>query len=79
VPSSAARLALDVRFFGRNGIEGGGALSIGVIASVCGFITQVLLVLVISLSGWPPWTWGDATPRPRPRRATRPRAAGPGC
>jgi uncharacterized membrane protein YbhN (UPF0104 family)/tRNA A-37 threonylcarbamoyl transferase component Bud32 len=51
VPSSAARLALDVRFFGRNGIEGGAALSIGVIASVCGFITQVLLVLVTSLSG----------------------------
>jgi uncharacterized membrane protein YbhN (UPF0104 family)/tRNA A-37 threonylcarbamoyl transferase component Bud32 len=51
VPSSAARLALDVRFFGRNGIEGGAALSIGVIASVCGFLIQILLVLVISLSG----------------------------
>jgi uncharacterized membrane protein YbhN (UPF0104 family) len=51
VPSSAARLALDVRFFGRNGIDPGGALSIGVIASVCGFIIQVLLVLAISLSG----------------------------
>jgi uncharacterized membrane protein YbhN (UPF0104 family)/tRNA A-37 threonylcarbamoyl transferase component Bud32 len=51
VPSTAARLALDVRFFGRNGIEGGAALSIGVISSVCGFVTQVLLVLVISLSG----------------------------
>jgi uncharacterized membrane protein YbhN (UPF0104 family)/tRNA A-37 threonylcarbamoyl transferase component Bud32 len=51
VPSSAARLALDVRFFGRNGIDGGGALSIGVIASVCGFITQVLLIALISLSG----------------------------
>jgi uncharacterized membrane protein YbhN (UPF0104 family)/tRNA A-37 threonylcarbamoyl transferase component Bud32 len=51
VPSSAARLALDVRFFGRNGIEGGAALSIGVIASVCGFIIQVLLIVVISLSG----------------------------
>jgi uncharacterized membrane protein YbhN (UPF0104 family)/tRNA A-37 threonylcarbamoyl transferase component Bud32 len=51
VPSSAARLALDVRFFGRNGIDGGGALSIGVIASVCGFVIQVLLILVISLSG----------------------------
>jgi hypothetical protein len=51
VPSSAARLALDVRFFGRNGIEGGAAFSIGVIASVCGFITQVLLILTISLSG----------------------------
>jgi uncharacterized membrane protein YbhN (UPF0104 family)/tRNA A-37 threonylcarbamoyl transferase component Bud32 len=51
VPSSAARLALDVRFFGRNGIDGGGALSIGVIASFCGFVTQVLLILVITLSG----------------------------
>jgi uncharacterized membrane protein YbhN (UPF0104 family)/tRNA A-37 threonylcarbamoyl transferase component Bud32 len=51
VPSSAARLALDVRFFGRNGIDAGGALAIGVIASVCGFITQILLILAISLSG----------------------------
>ena len=45
VPSSAARLALDVRFFGRNGIDAGGALSIGVIDSVCGFIIQVLLIV----------------------------------
>jgi uncharacterized membrane protein YbhN (UPF0104 family)/tRNA A-37 threonylcarbamoyl transferase component Bud32 len=51
LPSSAARLALDIRFFGRNGIEGGAAISIGVIASVCGFVVQVLLILVISLSG----------------------------
>jgi uncharacterized membrane protein YbhN (UPF0104 family) len=51
VPSSAARLALDVRFFGRNGIEGGGAVSIGVIDGVCGFIVQVLLIAMISLSG----------------------------
>jgi uncharacterized membrane protein YbhN (UPF0104 family)/tRNA A-37 threonylcarbamoyl transferase component Bud32 len=51
VPSSAARLALDIRFLGRNGIEGGAAISIGVIASVCGFVVQVLLILVIGLSG----------------------------
>jgi uncharacterized membrane protein YbhN (UPF0104 family)/tRNA A-37 threonylcarbamoyl transferase component Bud32 len=51
VPSSAARLALDVRFFGRNGIDAGAALSIGVIASVCGFVVQVLLIVVVSLSG----------------------------
>jgi uncharacterized membrane protein YbhN (UPF0104 family)/tRNA A-37 threonylcarbamoyl transferase component Bud32 len=51
VPSSAARLALDVRFFGRNGIDAGGAVSIGVIDSVCGFIVQVLLIVMISLSG----------------------------
>jgi len=51
LPSSAARLALDIRFFGRNGIEGGAAISIGVIASVCGFVVQILIILVISLSG----------------------------
>ena len=51
VPSSAARLALDVRFFGRNGIDAGGAVSIGVIDSVCGFVVQVLLIVTISLSG----------------------------
>jgi uncharacterized membrane protein YbhN (UPF0104 family) len=51
VPSSAARLALEVRFFGRNGIDAGGAVSISGIASVCGFIVQVLLIAMISLSG----------------------------
>ena len=51
VPSSAARLALDIRFFGRNGIDAGGAISISVISSVCGFVVQVLLIVVISLSG----------------------------
>ena len=62
VPSSAARLALDVRFFGRNGIEGGAALSIGVIASVSGFVIQVLLVLVTSLSGLASLDLGGAAP-----------------
>ena len=79
VPSSAARLALDIRFFGRNGIEGGGAVSIGVIASVCGFITQVLLILVISLSGLASLDLGGAARRRRPRRAARPRPAGIRC
>ena len=51
VPSSAARLALDIRFFGRNGIDAGGAISISAITSVCGFIVQVLLIVVIGLSG----------------------------
>jgi uncharacterized membrane protein YbhN (UPF0104 family)/tRNA A-37 threonylcarbamoyl transferase component Bud32 len=51
VPSSAARLALDVRFFGRNGIDAGGAVSISAITSVCGFVVQVLLIVMISLSG----------------------------
>src|SRR5215211_5558536 len=51
VPSSAARLALDIRFFGRNGIDAGGAVSISAITSVCGLIIQVLFIVMISLSG----------------------------
>lgn len=51
VPSSAARVALEVRFFQRNGVETGAALSIGLIDSLSGFAIQILLILVISLSG----------------------------
>jgi uncharacterized protein (TIRG00374 family) len=51
VPSSAARVALEVRFFQRNGVDAGGALSIGLIDSVCGFVIQILLIVVITLSG----------------------------
>ena len=51
VPSSAARVALEVRFFQRQGVETGGALSIGLIDSVSGFLIQILLILVITLSG----------------------------
>jgi len=51
VPSSAARVALEVRFFQRNGIETGGALSIGLIDSLSGFVIQILLILIITLSG----------------------------
>lgn len=51
VPSSAARVALEVRFFQRNGVDAGGALSIGLIDSVSGFAIQMLLILVITLSG----------------------------
>jgi uncharacterized membrane protein YbhN (UPF0104 family) len=51
VPSSAARVALEVRFFERNGVDAGGALSIGAIDSVCGFVVQIVLILVITLSG----------------------------
>jgi uncharacterized membrane protein YbhN (UPF0104 family)/tRNA A-37 threonylcarbamoyl transferase component Bud32 len=62
LPSSAARLALDIRFFGRNGIEGGAAISIGVIASVCGFVVQILLILVIGLSGLASLDLGGSDP-----------------
>ncbi len=51
VPSSAARVALEIRFFQRMGIETGGAASIGLIDSVSGFAIQILLILIITLSG----------------------------
>ncbi len=51
VPSSAARVALEVRFFQRQGVETGGALSIGLIDSVSGFVIQIVLILLITLSG----------------------------
>jgi uncharacterized protein (TIRG00374 family) len=51
VPSSAARVALEVRFFQRNGVETGGALSIGLIDSLSGFVIQILLILIITVSG----------------------------
>ncbi|MGZ8578383.1 MAG: lysylphosphatidylglycerol synthase transmembrane domain-containing protein [Actinomycetota bacterium] len=51
VPSSAARVALEIRFFQRMGIETGGAASIGLIDSVSGFAIQMLLILIITLSG----------------------------
>ena len=42
VPSSAARVALEVRFFERQGVDTGGALSIGLIDSVSGFVIQLM-------------------------------------
>jgi uncharacterized protein (TIRG00374 family) len=51
VPSSAARVALEIRFFERVGVQAGAAVSIGVIDSVCGFVIQLLLILGITLSG----------------------------
>ena len=51
VPSSAARIALEIRFFQRVGLSATGAVTVGVIDSVCGFIVQVLLILAVTLSG----------------------------
>ncbi len=53
LPSTAARLALSVRFFQRFGVPPGTAISMGVIDSVSGFVVQVVLLLVILLSGLP--------------------------
>jgi uncharacterized membrane protein YbhN (UPF0104 family) len=51
VPSSAARIALEVRFFQRFGLSSTSAIAIGAIDSVTGFVIQMLLILVITLSG----------------------------
>jgi uncharacterized membrane protein YbhN (UPF0104 family) len=51
VPSSAARVAVNVRFFQRQGAPATQALTIGLIDSVSGFVVQVLLLVVIVFSG----------------------------
>jgi uncharacterized membrane protein YbhN (UPF0104 family) len=51
VPSSAARIALNIRFFQRVGATTTAAVAIGLIDSVSGFLVQVLLLLTITLSG----------------------------
>jgi uncharacterized membrane protein YbhN (UPF0104 family) len=51
VPSSAARVAVNVRFFQRQGAPATQALTIGLIDSVFGFVVQVLLLIVIVFSG----------------------------
>jgi uncharacterized membrane protein YbhN (UPF0104 family) len=51
VPSSAARVALNVRFFQRAGLATSPAIAVGLVDSVAGFVVQVLLVLVIWFAG----------------------------
>jgi uncharacterized membrane protein YbhN (UPF0104 family) len=51
VPGSAARIALEIRFFQRLGVAATGAVAVGVIDSVCGFVVQMLLILGLTLSG----------------------------
>ncbi|MGH2631178.1 MAG: lysylphosphatidylglycerol synthase transmembrane domain-containing protein [Actinomycetota bacterium] len=51
VPSSAARIALEIRFFQRVGLSATGAVAVGVIDSVCGFVVQILLIVGVTLSG----------------------------
>jgi len=47
VPSSAARLALAVRFWQRAGVPGAGALSIGMLDSFSTFVIQVLMIVLV--------------------------------
>ena len=50
VPSSAGRVALNVRFFQRAGLATSPAIAVGLVDSLAGFVVQVLL-LVIWLAG----------------------------
>ncbi len=53
LPSTAARLALEVRFFQKFGLPPAGAVSTGMIDSFFGFLVQIALLLVILLTGLP--------------------------
>ncbi|MDP2013109.1 MAG: lysylphosphatidylglycerol synthase transmembrane domain-containing protein, partial [Actinomycetota bacterium] len=53
LPATAARLALEVRFFRKFGIAPGPAITMGVIDSVSGFVVQIGLIIFILLSGLP--------------------------
>ncbi|WP_426593444.1 lysylphosphatidylglycerol synthase domain-containing protein [Cellulomonas sp. McL0617] len=56
IPATAARLALEVRFFQKFGVPAATALSFGLIDSVSGFVVELSLILVILLSGLPGFT-----------------------
>ncbi|HRW37485.1 MAG: flippase-like domain-containing protein [Acidimicrobiales bacterium] len=64
VPSTAARVAVSIRFFQRSGATPAGALSAGALDSVSGFIAQVGLLVGLLLAGIGSLGWnGDlATP-----------------
>ena len=51
VPSSAARVALEIRFFERIGAPAAGAVTVGMIDSFSTFCIQILLIALITLSG----------------------------
>lgn len=44
VPSSAARIAVNIRFFQRHGLATGSALAVGALDGITGFVVQALLL-----------------------------------
>jgi uncharacterized protein (TIRG00374 family) len=56
LPATAARLALEIRFFEKFGIAGGAAVSMGMLDSFSGFVVQVSLLVLITVSGLPGFT-----------------------
>lgn len=53
LPATAARVAVEIRFFERFGIASGAAVTMGMIDGASGFVVQVLLLLLISFSALP--------------------------
>lgn len=51
IPSSAARIALEVRFWERAGVPSAGAVAIGAIDGFSTFLLQILLIVLILASG----------------------------
>jgi uncharacterized membrane protein YbhN (UPF0104 family) len=49
IPSTAARVAVNVRYFTRVGVPAAGALAIGALDSVSGFVVQIMLLLLLPL------------------------------
>jgi uncharacterized membrane protein YbhN (UPF0104 family) len=47
VPSTAARVAVNIRFFQRNGLDRTTAIAVGGLDSVAGFVAQIGLIIVI--------------------------------
>jgi uncharacterized membrane protein YbhN (UPF0104 family) len=61
LPATAARIALQIRFFERLGVSYGAATSMGAIDSGGGFVVQVLLLVIIGASSLPGFTTDVAT------------------
>lgn len=57
IPSTAARVAVSVRFFQRRGIPSVSAMSIGVIDSIAGFAIQLLILVSVTLLGLAEFTF----------------------
>ncbi len=53
LPSTGARVALQIRFFERIGVPYGAAMSMGMIDGISGFVVQGSLLLLITLSSLP--------------------------
>jgi uncharacterized protein (TIRG00374 family) len=49
IPSSAARIAVNIRFFQRHGVPPGSAVAVGAIDGFSGFVVQILLLSSILL------------------------------